>query len=82
MTGTEPLRQTTVVRTSQAHTFDVFVRRLGEWWPTRAFSLGEESVTGVTVDPRVGGEVVEHRQDGSTALGAGSWSGSRRRGSP
>ena len=59
-----PIRQTTVVRSDVAHTFDVFVRRIGEWWPTRPHSLGQEKVVGVTVEEFVSGRVFETWADG------------------
>jgi len=63
----EPIRRSTLVRSDQAHTFDVFVRRLREWWPLQPYSLGEDRVVDVTFTQRLGGPVFETRDDGSRA---------------
>jgi hypothetical protein len=61
-----PIRQATVVRSGAAHTFDVFVRTIGTWWPVRPFSLGQDRVADVTFEPHLGGRVYETWDDGST----------------
>ena len=61
-----PIRQSTMVRSSAEHTFDVFVRTLDQWWPLRTHSQGQEKVVGVTCEERVGGRVFETWADGQT----------------
>jgi uncharacterized protein YndB with AHSA1/START domain len=61
-----PVRQSTVVRSDLDHTFDVFVRTIGIWWPVQPFSAGQDRVRDVTVEPRAGGRVYETWQDGTT----------------
>ena len=61
-----PVRQSTLVRAPLERTFDVFVTEIGAWWPVAPFSVGTDRVRDVTVDPRVGGVVVETWDDGST----------------
>jgi hypothetical protein len=61
-----PIRQSTLVRSDQTHTFEVFVRDIGTWWPTRPFSQGEEKVAGVTFERELGGRVYETWADGTT----------------
>jgi len=61
-----PIRQSTMVRSSAAHTFDVFVRTLDQWWPLRTHSQGAEEVVGVTFEERTGGRVYETWRDGQT----------------
>jgi hypothetical protein len=61
-----PIRQSTMVRSSAAHTFDVFVRTLDQWWPLRTHSQGEQRVVGVTFEKRPGGRVYETWDDGQT----------------
>ncbi|MEU8238914.1 SRPBCC domain-containing protein [Actinoplanes missouriensis] len=63
--GRQPIRQSTVVRSDRAHTFAVFVRDIGQWWPTQPFSLGQERVTAVTFEQRLGGRVYETWADGT-----------------
>jgi Activator of Hsp90 ATPase homolog 1-like protein len=60
-----PVRQATIVRSDIAHTFDVFVRTIGVWWPVNPFSAGQDKVRDVTVEPRAGGRVYETWQDGT-----------------
>ena len=60
-----PIRQSTLVRSDQEHTFEVFVRDIGAWWPTRPFSLGQDRVTAVTFERELGGRVYETWSDGT-----------------
>lgn len=61
-----PIRQATTVRSSVAHTFEVFVGQLDQWWPLRTHSMGTQRVTGVTVERRAGGRVYETWDNGET----------------
>jgi uncharacterized protein YndB with AHSA1/START domain len=61
-----PVRQQVVVRSDRSHTFEVFVRTIGIWWPVRPFSAGRERVRDVTVEQRLGGRVYETWHDGTT----------------
>ncbi|SNT57923.1 Activator of Hsp90 ATPase homolog 1-like protein [Streptosporangium subroseum] len=60
-----PVRQTTLVRSDVDHTFEVFVRSIGVWWPVQPFSAGQDRVRDVTVEQRAGGRVYETWQDGT-----------------
>lgn len=60
-----PVRQSTVVHSDVAHTFEVFVRTIGVWWPVNPFSAGQDNVRDVTVEPRAGGRVYETWDDGT-----------------
>ena len=61
-----PIRQSTLVRSDLDHTFEVFVRTLGVWWPVQPFSAGRDRVREVTLEQRAGGRVYETWQDGTT----------------
>jgi len=61
-----PVRQSTVVRSDVAHTFEVFVRTIGAWWPINPASAGGERTRDVTVEPELGGRVYETWDDGTT----------------
>lgn len=61
-----PIRQATMVRSDAEHTFTVFVREIGTWWPTAMISAGRERVRDVTVEHRPGGRVYETWHDGTT----------------
>lgn len=60
-----PIRQSTLVRSDRAHTFDVFVATIGQWWPLQPYSAGKERVREVRVEPRVDGRVYERWDDGT-----------------
>ncbi|MEU8663562.1 SRPBCC domain-containing protein [Actinoplanes philippinensis] len=60
-----PIRRSTLVRSGREHTFEVFVRDIGVWWPARPHSLGQERVVSVTVERELGGRVYETWADGS-----------------
>ena len=60
-----PVRQSTVVRSDREHTFGVFVRTIGVWWPVNPFSAGKDRVRDVTIEPRTGGRVYETWRDGT-----------------
>jgi hypothetical protein len=61
-----PIRQATTVRSDVEHTFTVFVREIGTWWPTSMISVGQDRVRDVTIEPRRGGRVYETWRDGTT----------------
>ncbi|MFC0680073.1 SRPBCC domain-containing protein [Lysobacter korlensis] len=65
--GRPPVRQSTTVAAPRARTFDTFAGRLAEWWPLDPFSFGGAArIATVTLDARIGGEVLEHWHDGTT----------------
>jgi uncharacterized protein YndB with AHSA1/START domain len=75
-----PVRQSVLVRSSRAHTFETFVAAMGTWWPVSPFSAGKDRVRDVTVERRVGGRVYETWADG-TQVGWGellAWEPPRR----
>lgn len=60
-----PVRQSTLVRSGRRHTFEVFVRTIGIWWPVNPFSAGRDRIRDVTFEQRVGGRVYETWTDGT-----------------
>jgi Activator of Hsp90 ATPase homolog 1-like protein len=48
--------------------FELFTARMSEWWPLQTHSVGEERAATVRLDGRVGGQLVEHLEDGRTDL--------------
>ena len=60
-----PVRRSTTVRSGREHTFDVFVRTIGVWWPADPFSAGRDRVRDITVQRRLGGQVSEVWDDGT-----------------
>lgn len=66
---TDAIVKTLDLRCTAAHAFDVFVTRIGVWWPldSHAASAADgKAALGVTIEPRVGGRVYETKHDGST----------------
>jgi uncharacterized protein YndB with AHSA1/START domain len=61
-----PVRQSTLVRSDIGHTFEVFVREIGVWWPVQMISRGQQRVRDVTIEQRLGGRVYETWDDGTT----------------
>jgi uncharacterized protein YndB with AHSA1/START domain len=60
-----PVRQSTLVRSDVGHTFEVFVRAIGSWWPADPFSAGRDRVRDITIEPGEGGRVYETWDDGT-----------------
>ncbi|MEU5877985.1 hypothetical protein [Spirillospora sp. NPDC047279] len=61
----EPVQQVTIVRSDRAHTFEVFVRRIGSWWPGRPFTFGGGRPHSVHMAESLGGRVHESWADGT-----------------
>jgi uncharacterized protein YndB with AHSA1/START domain len=61
--GIEPVREHYDLTSDPAHAFDVYVHRIGEWWHPM-YTEGADTFAGVTIDPHVGGAVVERHTDG------------------
>jgi hypothetical protein len=60
-----PVRQSVLVRSTRAHTFETFVAEMGTWWPVNPSSAGKDRVRDVTVERRTGGRVYETWADGT-----------------
>src|ERR1035441_2216121 len=60
-----PVRQSTVVRSDVRHTFDVFVRTIGVWWPVDPFSAGKDLIRDIVIEQHAGGRVYESWADGT-----------------
>ncbi len=54
-----PVNASIRVSWSPADAFQRFTRDIGRWWPLGSHSVGGKGATGVTMQPRVGGEIVE-----------------------
>ncbi|HZY68005.1 MAG TPA: SRPBCC domain-containing protein [Devosia sp.] len=60
-----PLRRALTVPLEPLLAFDLFVRRLPEWWPLSTRSVWLEAAVACRVDPREGGRIVEEGPDGA-----------------
>lgn len=59
------LRKTISVAQPPEVAFRVFTEEVGTWWPARTHSVGEERVSAVVLDGRVGGRFYERLDDGT-----------------
>ncbi|MGZ4476127.1 MAG: SRPBCC domain-containing protein [Nocardioides sp.] len=62
MTATPHVHEVTV-GCDPATAFEAWTARGGAWWPG-AYTADERTFEGITVEPHVGGRVVEHHDDG------------------
>lgn len=60
-----PVMKTLQVRLGPADAFDLFTRQMARWWPLARFSCGGAADAGIEIEPRVGGNIVEHTRDGA-----------------
>jgi hypothetical protein len=59
----EPIRLTFDLDCPAAHAFDVWTRRIGDWWPADHTVSGEPHLT-VVLEGRPGGRIFERRPSG------------------
>jgi uncharacterized protein YndB with AHSA1/START domain len=59
-----PVRKSVVVPLDGRSAFDLFIRRLPEWWPLAARSVALENAVSCHVEARVGGRLYEVARDG------------------
>lgn len=60
-----PLRRTLTVPLKPYIAFDLFVRRLPDWWPLSTRSVWLEAAVGCEVEPHAGGRIIEKGPDGA-----------------
>jgi uncharacterized protein YndB with AHSA1/START domain len=68
-TRVEAVRKSLVVKCDQTRAFEVFTREIGTWWPLHEYSIGNDEITEVVWEERVGGRIYERHADG----GEGEW---------
>src|SRR5262249_25644183 len=59
-----PVRRSVTVEASQQRAFEVFTRRIGEWWP-RTHKIGPEPLKSAVLEPRAGGRWYEIGEGGA-----------------
>jgi uncharacterized protein YndB with AHSA1/START domain len=64
-TAIEPVRASVHVARPPAEAFEVFTAGLARWWPRASHSVSQSRAASVAIEPRVGGEVYELRDDGA-----------------
>lgn len=67
-TNLPPLRRSVLVPLEVPAAFDLFVRRLPEWWPLRTRSVWLEEAASCHVDCRVGGTLRERSRQGEESV--------------
>ena len=60
-----PVLRSVTVNASQERAFQVFTAEIASWWPTYRYSIGEDKVADVVMEPRAGGRIYERWHDGS-----------------
>lgn len=60
----EPVVKTVHVAASPERTFEVFTGRISDWWPLELHSIFGERARSATIEPHVGGRVIERAGDG------------------
>ena len=60
----EPVRHSVIVNKSPQEAFELFTRRITDWWPKDRFSVSQERTAEVVLEPFRGGAVYEIRDDG------------------
>jgi uncharacterized protein YndB with AHSA1/START domain len=63
----EPIHQTVTVQCGLDRAFDVFTTRMGDWWPVRGHSMGEDQIESIVIEGRVGGRIWERWRNGEEA---------------
>src|SRR5262245_32601440 len=64
MAGLPPVRRQVTVPLGVTDAFDLFIRRLPEWWPLATRSVWLDQAASCHVDAQVGGRLYERALDG------------------
>ena len=64
-TTAPPVLRTVTVAVDAERAFEVFTRRIGDWWPLQRYSCFEEDATGVVFE---GERIVERSKSGEEAV--------------
>jgi hypothetical protein len=64
MSRLPPVRKSIVVPLERSDAFELFVRRMSEWWPLSTRSVSLENAVSCNVEARVGGRLFERDRQG------------------
>ena len=67
---TDPIVKTVIVNATPERAFDVFVNRVGKWWPLDGHAVSAsrgKPALAVVIEPQVGGAIYETMFDGARA---------------
>ena len=62
-----PVRKSISVACSPERAFEVFTGEVATWWPTAQYSIHEDKIVDVVMEPRAGGEMYEVTESGERA---------------
>ncbi|WP_437588706.1 SRPBCC family protein [Sorangium sp. So ce1000] len=68
MSAIPPVRRSVIVPLDPASAFDLFARRISEWWPLAKRSAGSSRAVSCAIEGHAGGRVFERGLDGSETL--------------
>jgi len=79
-TAVAPLVKTVTVACAVEPAFTLFTSRIADWWPLATHSVGGTAAESVTIEPHVGGRIVETLTGGSEHVWGTitAWEPSRR----
>jgi uncharacterized protein YndB with AHSA1/START domain len=60
-----PVRRSFAVKAAPARAFETFTTRMGAWWPVTHSINRATAMTGIVIEPRMGGRWYERGADGS-----------------
>jgi DNA-binding transcriptional ArsR family regulator len=60
----DPVAKILELAVTPDHAFDLFVNRMGQWWPLTTHSVSTDEAQDVRIDGRVGGRIIEVTRDG------------------
>lgn len=63
-----PVRRSVTVPLDRRHAFDLFTRRIGEWWPLSSNSLGLHHAASCHLEPGIGGRLFERTSEGAESV--------------
>lgn len=64
----ETIEKSVTVNCSAEHAFNVFVNRIGGWWPLASHAVSAadgKAALDATIEPKIGGDIYETKHDGS-----------------
>lgn len=68
-TTTEAIRRSVTVDASLEQAFQVFTKRMGDWWPIKRYSVHQNEADEAGMEPRLGGVVFERWREGTENWG-------------
>lgn len=62
----KPVQKSVTVECSCEATFALFTAEIASWWPMDRYSVSQDRTRNVVLEPRIGGDIYEERDDGET----------------